>query len=52
MSDEIDRETPCANCGHPKRIHSGLAGCYQCDGDEFCEHFVLPETTEQVEATS
>ncbi|MFM9793320.1 hypothetical protein [Streptomyces turgidiscabies] len=39
---EIDRETLCADCGHAERLHSGLAGCYGCDDDEFCESFTAP----------
>ena len=40
---EIDREAICADCGHPKRQHSGLAGCYLCDPHDadFCDRFVV-----------
>lgn len=44
MSKEIDRETLCADCNHAKRLHSGLGGCYGCEGEGFCERFVLPHT--------
>lgn len=42
---EVDREALCASCGHPKRQHSALMGCYQCDpnDDDFCEEFVMKE---------
>lgn len=39
----IDPDAVCAECGHLKRAHSALMGCYTCENDDFCEKFVVQE---------
>lgn len=44
---ERTKDMLCADCGHVKRQHSGMMGCYQCDDDDFCDTFVFRQEDEE-----